>query len=250
MAILLVNKKHKLKLWINITAPIAVILTSTMIMMLIYFSIYYHATKDVDDYLKTDEVVEAKETNSYYLFDNISQEEKAIIFYGGAKVEEKSYAPMLNQLAHKGIDVVLLKMPFRFAIFDISKADSFYKSHFSYSEVYLMGHSLGGVCASICLSKTSLDYKGIIFLASYSDKPLDDKYKALSIYGSEDHVLNMDAYNKSVSNFPNGYETKIIEGGNHSGFAYYGNQNGDGKASISKEEQINLTVNYISSFTN
>ena len=113
-----------------------------------------------------------------------------------------------------------------------------------------MGHSLGGVCASICLSKTSLNYKGIIFLASYPDKQLGDKYKALSIYGSEDHVLNMDAYNKNISNFPNGYQTNIIEGGNHSGFAYYGNQNGDGVALITKEEQISLTVNYISSFIN
>ena len=250
LVIFLINRKHKLRLWVKIVIPVSVILIVNLSGFLIYFNIYYHATNEVNEYLKDDSEVIVKNTNEYYLFDNKANNDKALIFYGGAKVEEKSYAPMLNKIAHQGIDVFLAKMPSKFALFDSQKADAIYKKNNQYTNVYLMGHSLGGVCASMNLSKTNLDYKGIIFLASYPDKKLDDKYTALSIYGSNDKVLNLKEYNKHTSNFPSGYQTKIIEGANHANYGYYGAQKADGKADITREQQIDITVGYITSFLN
>ena len=248
LVILLINRKHKVKLWIKISVPIVFTLVLNFVGFLAYFNIYYHAMSEVKDYLKDDNEVKIYNKSDYYLFDNISNNDKALIFYGGAKVEEKSYAPMLNKIAHQGYDVFLTKMPLRFPLFSVGKANSIYKSNNSYTDVYLMGHSLGGVCASMALEKTSLNYKGIIFLASYPNKPLDNKYKALSIYGSEDKILNLNEYNSHLSNFPTGYTQQIIEGGNHAYYGYYGNQKGDGKALITREQQIDITVNYIVDF--
>ena len=164
LAILLINRKHKVKLWIKISVPIIFTLVVNFVGFLCFFNIYYHATSEVKDYLKDDNEVKVYSKSDYYLFDNISNNNKALIFYGGAKVEEKSYAPMLNKIAHQGYDVFLTKMPLRFSLFATGKANSIYQSNNTYTDVYLMGHSLGGVCASMALQNTSLDYKGIIFL--------------------------------------------------------------------------------------
>ena len=251
LVILLINRKHKVKLWLKISVPIIFTLVVNFVGFLCFFNIYYHATGEVKDYLKDDDEGKVYSKSDYYLFDNISNNNKALIFYGGAKVEEKSYAPMLNKIAHQGYDVFLTKMPLRFPLFAIDKANSIYKANNTYNtyqDVYLMGHSLGGVCAAMALEKTSLNYKGIVFLASYPSKPLDSKYKALSIYGSEDKVLNLNEYNDNLSNFPTDYSQKIIEGGNHAYYGYYGEQKGDGKASITREQQIDITVNYVIDF--
>ena len=253
LVILLINRKHKVKLWIKISVPIIFTLVVNFVGFLCFFNIYYHATSEVKNYLKDDSEVKVYSKSDYYLFDNISINDKVLIFYGGAKVEEKSYAPMLNKIAHQGYDVFLTKMPLRFPLFAAGKANSIYKANNTYNtyqDVYLMGHSLGGVCAAMALQNTSLNYKGIVFLASYPSKPLDNKYKALSIYGGEDKVLNLKEYNDNVSNFPTGYTQQIIEGGNHAYYGYYGNQKGDGKATITREQQIDITVNYVIDFLN
>ena len=250
VAMVLINRKHKLRPWINVTVPIGFVLVASVSAALIYLSIYYHATKEADAALESDATVKVYENDKYYFFDNVSNQDKAIAFYGGAKVEEKSYAPLLRSIADEGVDVFLIKAPFHTALFAISAADSIFGSEQGYNHIYLMGHSLGGTCASICLANTSLSYDGIIFLAAYPDRPLRDSYRALSIYGSDDLVLNKGSYQSHLSNFPANFETKIIEGGNHANFAYYGEQSGDGKGTLAREEQIALTASFVTSFIN
>ena len=75
---------------------------------------------------------------------------------------------------------------------------------------------------------------------------LSDDAKALSIVGSLDGVLK--SYEESKKYLPSGYKEVLIDGGNHSGFANYGEQNGDNKATISKEEQQEMTVDAIVEF--
>jgi len=248
---LIIDRRRKLKLWIKIVFPLSFIFIVNSCGFVGYFLVYYHATSEVKEYLVDKDKVKVTSEINYYLFDNVENSDKALIFYGGAKVEEKSYAPMLNKIAQNGIDVYLIKMPLRFPLFSATKADSVYsKALNNYKDVYLMGHSLGGVCAATDLVQTKLDYKGIIFLASYSNKKVDDKYKALSIYASEDKVMNRNEYNKNSTNFPSGYTTKIIEGGNHANYGYYGKQAQDGVATITREQQIDLTVSYVTEFIN
>ena len=168
-----------------------------------------------------------------------------IIFYPGAKVEATAYAPLLYQLAKKGYDSVLVEMPFNIAILGKNKADNII-NNYSYENYYLSGHSLGGAMASIYVNEHD-NIKGLILLASYSTKEID--IPVLSIYGSRDGVLKLDAYKGYKDNLKN-VEEHIIDGANHSGFAYYNTQSDDNISFITIDNQIDITINYIDNFIN
>jgi predicted esterase YcpF (UPF0227 family) len=230
-----VKKRHLF--WI---IPLIIILISTIIFF-VYTSIYYHAEEDAYEYLKSTETVKVEKKNSYYFFDSVNDND-AIIFYPGGKVETEAYAPLCMKLAEEGIDVFLMDLPLRLAMFDAKSADKVI-STYNYDNYYLSGHSLGGVYAAKYASKCD-KAKGVILLASYSIDKLNDNMNNILIYGSNDLVLDKEKYKENLANASNAYEY-VIDGGNHSGFAYYGEQNGDGNASITKEQQIEETVNVI-----
>ena len=85
---------------------------------------------------------------------------------------------------------------------------------------------------------------GEVATADLTDSGLD----ALSIYGSEDGVLNMEKYESNRGNLPENTVEVMIPGGNHAGFGCYGPQNGDGEAGISATEQIQYTAEVITAF--
>lgn len=250
LIVLLINKKHKIKGWLKaIIIPVSSIVL-TISFILIYFAIHYPATDRAKSYLKSDEVINLNINDHYYHFDNKINDDTAIIFYGGAKVDPVAYSPLCSEIAHMGVDVYLIKMPLYFPLLNINGADNVASTN-KHNNLYLMGHSLGGTTASLYLSKTTNpSYKGIIFLASYPNKKLNDSLRCLSIYGSNDKVLNKNEYNNNISNFPTNYKEVVIEGGNHSNFGDYGFQRGDGEATITNEEQVNITKNAVINFVN
>ena len=100
--------------------------------------------------------------------------------------------------------------------------------------------------AASYLEKHTDEYEGLILLGSYSTADLsDDELEVLSIYGSEDQVLNREKYNDNISNLPKDFKEIVIEGGCHAYFGMYGAQDGDGAPSISNAEQILQTAEYI-----
>lgn len=86
----------------------------------------------------------------------------------------------------------------------------------------------------------------MILLASYSTADIADSgLKVLSIYGSEDKVLNLEKYEEYKSNLPTDTMETIMEGGCHAFFGSYGQQEGDGVPKISEEEQVQKTVDLV-----
>ena len=71
---------------------------------------------------------------------------------------------------------------------------------------------------------------------------IEEGFKVLSLYGSEDRVLNREKLEAGREVMPVDYTEICIDGGNHAWFGNYGEQDGDGKASISREEQQEQTV--------
>ncbi len=218
------------------------------VLFIIYVNDYYHASTEMNHYLKSDSLVKVKKIKEGYFFDG-SGEDEALIFYPGAKVEASSYSRIMYELSSNGIDCFLLEMPFHLAFFGINKPDKIIKDY-KYDRYILSGHSLGGIAATSYLLKNQDKIDTIIYLASYPNKKLPDSTKSLSIYGSNDQVLSMESYNKSKNNFSSISREEIIKGANHANFANYGNQKGDGKATISKIKQQDLTVEYIKDFVN
>lgn len=93
------------------------------------------------------------------------------------------------------------------------------------------------------------DYSGLILLAAYSTKDLTQvSLRVLSVYGSEDGVMNRESYKKNWANLPADTTEVILEGGCHAQFGSYGPQDGDGTPTISGEVQIRQTVDAIAAF--
>ena len=241
LVVCLINRKHRVN---NLVKAIVIPFSSMTLVVcftLIYFAFNYGAGEEAKSYLKGDDGVAVTEERNWYRFDNRSDDGNAIVFYAGAKVDPVAYSPLCSGIAHEGIDVYLIKTPLYFPLLSIDAAKEVAGLQ-RHDNLYMMGHSLGGSAAALFLSDNHDDtFKGIIFLASFPSKKMDDSLACLSIHGSNDLVLNKKEYDNNLGNFPSSYEEIVIEGGNHANFGDYGSQRGDGVASIDRKEQTRIT---------
>ena len=145
----------------------------------------------------------------------------ALVFYPGAKIDSKAYLPLMKKLADGGIDCFLLEVPMHMAIFDAA--------------------------AKYAADHDNID--GVVLLASYPTSQLPESTALLSIYGTEDTVLELKAYEESKKYFPSNSTEVVLDGGNHSQFGNYGDQTGDGTATISGDEQQSKTAKAILEFS-
>ena len=215
-----------------------------IVIVCIWYVNDYYKEENVQEYLQTkDSVLVTEMPDGLYL--DGPGDETALIFYPGAKVEYTAYLPLLSELADQGIDCFLIKMPCNLAIFGQNKAKKIMDSY-EYDHWYLSGHSLGGAMAASYASGHLESLNGLVLLAAYPTKSLkSDSFSVLSLYGSEDGVLNMEKVEEGKAYMPVDYAEVCIEGGNHAQFGNYGEQKGDHAADISREEQQAQTVEAI-----
>ena len=76
---------------------------------------------------------------------------------------------------------------------------------YDYDSWYIGGHSLGGAMAASYAAKKGTPLNGVILLAAYPIKALDSGLLLISIYGSEDGILNMDKLSQSIQFAPDNY---------------------------------------------
>ena len=215
-----------------------------LITALWYVNDYYHTDENVQEYLQKKDSVSVTEMSDGLYLDGPG-DNAAMIFYPGAKVEYTAYLPLLSDLAEQGIDCFLIKMPCNLAFFGQNKAKKIMDSY-EYDYWYLSGHSLGGAMAASYASGHLESLNGLVLLAAYPTKSLkSDSFSVLSLYGSEDGVLNMEKVEEGKAYMPVDYAEVCIEGGNHAQFGNYGEQKGDHAADISREEQQAQTVEAI-----
>lgn len=225
--------RNRKKRWLIPIAPILIF----AVLFFFYAADYYRADETALTALESTEAVLIKPTDYGWFFDGPS-EDTALIFYPGAKVDERAYAPLLHAIAENGLDVALVKMPSRLAFFGPNAAAKVMAEN-TYAHWYISGHSLGGAVAANYAASHEL--AGVILLAAYPTKAVDEPM--LIIHGSEDGVVNL----KRISNAGQyGKVTEIvIPGGNHAGFGNYGAQKGDRAAGIESGEQQGKTVEII-----
>lgn len=171
---------------------------------------------------------------------------KGFIFYPGGKVEYTAYIPLMQALSEHGVACVLVEMPFNLAVLDINAADGIQKEYPEIEDWYIGGHSLGGSMAASYVASHTDDFAGLVLLGAYSTADLSaSNLEVLSVYGSEDKVMNREKYDNNKTNLPEDFTEVVLDGGCHANFGMYGAQDGDGTPSITREEQIALTVDAI-----
>ena len=169
------------------------------------------------------------------------------VFYPGGRVEFTSYAPLLKKCAEEGILCVVVEMPYNLAFLGFNKGANIPSLFPEVKNWYIGGHSLGGTMAANCAANNSNIFKGVVLIASYSTTNITN-LRALSIYGTEDGVLNMSNYDQYKDNLPGSFTERVIIGANHAYYGMYGNQDGDKEATISNVEQIEITASHIVEF--
>ena len=236
------NKKIKMALYIILALIIFVGCISIW-----YVNNYSHADASANALLNGTENVSVEKVDNGLFLDGPGND-SALIFYPGAKIEYTAYLPLFMDLANDGVDCFIVEMPGNLAFLGGNSADSIIANgNYSYDEWYISGHSLGGVMASSYAVTHKDEIDGLILLASY---PVDDlgNMPVLSIYGSKDNTLNKETYDESKSLMDDNLTEYVINGGNHAQFGSYGNQSGDGIATISPENQRDQTKKAILDF--
>ena len=219
------------------------LLAALVLVFFVYTGDYYRADETALAALTSDDAVTVSRTSYGWFFDGPS-EDAALVFYPGGKVEETAYAPLLHRLAAEGMDACLVKMPFRLAVFGVNRADDVMRAH-ACSRWYVGGHSLGGAMAASYAASHGGSLSGLILCAAYPTKALDADLTEISIFGSEDGVLNREKTAAGRAYAPEDFHELVIPGGNHAQFGDYGPQEGDGEASISPERQQGDAVEFI-----
>ena len=240
------NRNRKILI---ITASIVIALAIAVGALAIYLADYYRADSEAIGAFLPQGTTWREEPNGTIVFEPEGAT-KGLIFYPGGKMEYTAYVPLMQACAEKGILCVLVEMPFNLAVFDINAADGIQREHPEIEAWYIGGHSLGGSMAASYLADHAEDYEGLILLGSYStaDLSLTD-VAVLSVFGSEDKVMNHEKYEENKSNLPSDFTEYVINGGCHAYFGMYGSQQGDGTPTITNVEQIRLTVESIVKLT-
>lgn len=208
-----------------------------------YVSDYYHADEDAVAAMASQTDAVHIEQNDHVTWFVPDVPTAGLIFYPGGKVEAAAYAPLLQACAQQGILCALVRMPANLAVLDSNAADGLQQTFPEITDWYIAGHSLGGAMAASYAAAHGEDFAGLILLAAYSTKDLTEtSLRVLSIYGTEDGILNRDSYAENWANLPANTTELILEGGCHAQFGSYGPQEGDGTPTISGEEQIRQTV--------
>ena len=250
-----VHKKERLEMKLLKTGKIPKKLIAALALLALIFCActiyvldYYHADGEaISSFLTTSEV-RCTEIRGGLAFGDGS-EECGFIFYPGGKVEYTAYAPLAMALAARGIFTVILSMPMNLAVLDVNAADGVPELFPDVSRWYIGGHSLGGSMAASYAEAHSTELSGVILLGSYSTADISSLgLRVLSVYGSEDGVMNREKYEECLANLPESFSERVIAGGCHAYFGMYGEQDGDGTPGLTPTEQINIAAEHICEF--
>ncbi|WP_197256202.1 alpha/beta hydrolase [Paenibacillus dendritiformis] len=211
----------------------------------IYLRPYPAGTKAEQAMAPGEDVTVTKE-DGVLRFETTAEPAANFIFYPGGLVQPESYAVLARSLAAKGVNTYIIEMPLNLAVLDIQGAKRALPLLNPRGINIIGGHSLGGTMAAEYVKNSTINVQGIVFLASYPNSDISQlNIPVLSIYGSQDGVLNLERYTNSKSYMPDSFEEHVIEGGNHAQFGDYGMQKKDKGATISDDEQIRETAGTI-----
>jgi predicted alpha/beta-hydrolase family hydrolase len=172
-----------------------------------------------------------------------------LVFICGSGVTAEAYAPLLRPLADQGYRVVIVRLPYRFALLDghrqeaIERALRHMGTEGGARRWVIAGHSLGGALAARLTHAHADRVSALVLLGTTHPRDHDlssVRLPVTKVVAENDGVAPMDRVLANKAKLP--LHTKWVEipGGNHSYFGRYGHQLFDGTATISRDEQESI----------
>lgn len=205
--------------------------------------------------LQSDALAQVEQSADWILFrPREGQTSTGFIFYPGGRVEYRSYAPHLKDIAARGYLVVLVPMPLNFAFLAPDKAAEVIAAYPQIEKWVVGGHSLGGAMAAGFAGRNPDVVTGLVLWAAYPGEDISGiDLPVLSIFATEDGLASVKKIEASRATLPSDTIYVSIQGGNHARFGSYGEQAGDNPASISSSEQrrqvVAATVSFLTSLS-
>jgi hypothetical protein len=191
--------------------------------------------------------------DKWIVFEPDKGTETGLIFYPGGLVEPTAYAPILHQIAEKGVLVIITPMPLNLAIFNTGAASAVIDAYPDITTWILAGHSLGGASAAIFAENNPQKIDAIALWDSYppdSADLSDNNISAISIFGTTNSFPNTENFNDKKHLLPTATKFVGIEGANHAQFGDYGPQKGDVVATMSLADQHEHVADIMLDFIN
>jgi pimeloyl-ACP methyl ester carboxylesterase len=196
--------------------------------------------------------VSFEQVNNWLVFaPKDSQPTVGLILYPGGRVDYRAYAPHARAIAWEGFTVIIVPMPLNLAFMGINRAEDVITAFPEITSWAIGGHSLGGAMAAEFAGANPSRVDGLVLWASYPGENNDlssANLPVLSIFAQNDGLATLEDIADSEARLPAHTIFVEITGGNHAGFGWYGDQNGDGTATISRSAQQALIVQATSAF--
>jgi len=235
------------RLWLSVPGSVVLILATVGAWLLAPFG----ATDVALDAMASTPQVEVTSTASSITLDPVGDSSGVgLVFQPGARVDSRAYAHILRPLAEAGHSVVIVKQPLGVAFFANGFASSWAEQHPEVSWA-VGGHSLGGVVAAGNASEDPA-LRDLVLWASYPASDVSDTpdLAAVSVFGTEDGFTEPMQVEETASDLPAGTTFVPVEGAVHSYFGDYGDQPGDGTATVPRGEAQEQIVSATLSFLN
>ncbi len=229
--------------WRSIAGIIAVILVVVVGVGFLWLNDLADPMTETDAAMASSPTVTV-ETDPWLTFTPAEPSSTGFIFYPGGRVSAQAYAPPVRAIAEAGHLGVIAPMPFGLAVLDANAADAIIEAHPEVAHWVIGGHSLGGAMAAQ-YSQGHDEVDGLALWAAYPPGGTDLHQSDLlvtSIFATEDGLATISDIEASAAQLPADTTFVEIDGGNHAQFGWYGAQDGDGQATISREAQQEQVV--------
>jgi hypothetical protein len=227
----LIRRRIRITGWTALTS-----LLVTIIGFLTYFHIVFMAERDATlEVFRDDRVTLEVISGSLVLAPNGDASPAGVLYVPGARVDPYSYLHPLVDVAASGVTVVIIDPLFNMALLDQRTLDELVAVAPSIETWTLAGHSLGGVRA--CMLADDSRVTGLVLFASYCANDISDLgIPVLQVLASDDGLIDISAVNEARGLLPTSVTTTTMEGANHASFGTYGQQPGDGVATLSRQQ--------------
>lgn len=220
-------------------------LTATAVFV-VWSLIAYRANSEARAATATNHTVAIAYAEGIWRFDPATAPKSStLVFFPGALVDPRAYAPLARAVAEEGYHVLLVELPRRGAFGGAESPElrtriaaalaSVPEDH----PVVVGGHSRGGVVAS-AISAQEPRLAGLVLIGTSHPRDVDLSgldILVTKIVGTRDGLASPAEVEQNAGLLPAQTRWVWVEGGNHSQFGWYGFQPMDGRPRIPAAEQ-------------